>query len=240
MILVAVLPVILRCMKAADPDREGQAGPAASSSMRNSGASFSGISSSSSLLRIPSVLSLWNWKSALLSIILRVPVFAVATVRRGTGVLLAAVLVEALVCAFNAGCYAAVVQALRNRKPMWLTALIITIILPAIGQVIEYEAHRWHQTPHRVIAVIISSILSALSSLFNWYAMSQGTLLVGGERSSFSLDLRRLPGILGQFLLLVPRWLGRRFGDGYGFELSKAKWQHKTSSGGRREDASFH
>jgi len=162
--------------------------------------------------RIGSAVLLWNWKSALLSVILRVPVFAVATVRRGAGVLFAAVLVEAIVCAFNAGCYAAVVQALRNRKPVWLTALIITVVLPVIGQVIEYAVHAWHQTPHRTIAVIISSMLSAVSSLFNWYAMQQGTLLVGGERSSFSLDLRRLPGILGQFLLLGPRWLGRRLG----------------------------
>jgi uncharacterized membrane protein len=141
---------------------------------------------------------------------LRVPVFAAATVRRGPEAFAGAILTEAVVCAFNAGCYAAVVQVVRNRKPVWLVATVITVLLPAIGQVIEYEVHTWHQTPHRVIAVIISSVLSAISSLFNWYAMKQGTLLVGDEQSSFSADLRRLPLLICRFLLLAPRWLGRR------------------------------
>ena len=42
--------------------------------------------------------------------------------------------------------------------------------------------------------------------------LAVGTLLVGGERSSFAADLRRLPALIWRFLLLAPRWLGRRFG----------------------------
>jgi hypothetical protein len=158
------------------------------------------------------IIALWNWKSALLSVMLRVPVFAVATARRGLEAMTAAVVAEALVCAFNAGCYAAVVQAIRNRKPVWLTATVITVILPAIGQVIEFQVHSLRMTPHRVPAVIVSSILSAISSLFNWYAMRQGTLLVGDEKSSLGSDLKRLPLLIGRFLLLGPRWLLRRVG----------------------------
>lgn len=158
------------------------------------------------------VWALWNWKSAILSVMLRVPVFAVAAARNGLEAVAAAVFTEAVVCGFNAGCYAAVVQAIRNRKPVWLTALTITVALPAVGQVIEYQMHVWRGTPHRVIAVIVSSVLSAVSSLFNWYAMKHGTLLVGGEGREFSYDLRRLPLLLGQFLLFGPRWVLRRIG----------------------------
>jgi uncharacterized membrane protein len=158
------------------------------------------------------VLSLWNWKSALLSIMLRVPVFVIATVRRGPEVIAGAVLTEAVVCAFNAGWYAAITQVLRNRKPVWLVATIITVVMPLSGQIVEYAVHAWHQTPHRIAAVIVSSVLGAISSLFNWYAMKQGTLLVGDERSSFVSDLRRFPLLLGRFFLLVPRWIGRRLG----------------------------
>lgn len=154
----------------------------------------------------------WNWKSAVLSIILRVPVFAVVSVRHGIGAVGAAALTEALVCAFNAGFYAAVVQAIRNRKPLWLTAVLIAVGLPALGQVIEYEVHVWRGTPHHTFAVIISSILAALSSLFNWYAMRRGTLLVGSEGNSFSEDVRQIPGLLGRFLLIGPRWVLRRVG----------------------------
>jgi hypothetical protein len=155
---------------------------------------------------------LWNWKSALLSVLLRVPVFAAVAVRKGPEAVAGAAIAEALVCAFNAGCYAALVQHIRNRRPVWLTALVIAAVLPAIGQVIEYEVHAWRGTPHRIFAVIVSSILSAISSLFNWYAMRQGTLLVGSERSSLTSDLKRLPRLLGEFLLLGPRWLLRRIG----------------------------
>jgi len=157
-------------------------------------------------------VTLWNWKSAVLSIMLRVPVFAVAAVRRGPEVFAAAIITESVVCGFNAGCYAAVVQTLRNRKPVWLTALLITIGLPAVGQIIEYQVHTWRATPHRTIAVIVSTGLAALAALFNWYAMQRGTLLAGGEGASFSSDLRQLPLLLGRFLLLGPRWLLRRAG----------------------------
>jgi hypothetical protein len=154
----------------------------------------------------------WNWKSAVLSIILRVPVFAIVAVRHGIGVVGAAALTEAAVCGFNAGFYAAVVQAIRNRKPVWLTALLIAVGLPALGQFIEFEVHAWRGTPHHTFAVIISSILAALSSLFNWYAMRRGTLLVGSEGNSFSEDVRQIPGLLGRFLLIGPRWVLRRVG----------------------------
>ena len=148
----------------------------------------------------------------MLSVLLRVPVFAAVTVQKGLNAVAGAVFAEAAVCAFNAGCYAGIVQYIRNRRPVWLTAMVIAVLLPALGQVIEYEVHTWRGTPHRIFAVIISSILSALSSLFNWYAMRQNTLLVGGERTSLFSDLRRLPVLLGQFLLLAPRWLLHRMG----------------------------
>ena len=123
-----------------------------------------------------------------------------------------AVLAETAICAFYAGFYAAGVQYIRNRRPVWLTAFIIAVVLPAVGQVLEYEVHTWRSTPHRILAVIISSILSVLSSLFNWYVMRQGKFLVGRERSSFVADLRAFPLLLWRFLLLAPRWLISRIG----------------------------
>jgi len=157
-------------------------------------------------------VALWNWKSAVLSVAFRVPVFAAVTMRRGVDAMTAAILAETAVCAVYAGFYAAAVQYIRNRRPVWLTAFTIAVVLPALGQVLEYEVHRWRATPHRILAVIISSILSVLSSLFNWYVMKHGTFLVGRERSSFTDDLRRFPLLLWRFLLLAPRWLMQRMG----------------------------
>jgi len=155
-------------------------------------------------------VALWNWKSAILSVAFRVPVFAIVTMRRGVDAMTGAVLAETLVCAVYAGSYSAVVQYIRDRRPVWLTAFVIGVVLPAVGQVIEYEVHTWRSTPHRIVAVTISSVLSVLSSLFNWYVMRHGTFLVGRERSSFTADLKRFPLLLWRFLLLGPGWLIQR------------------------------
>ncbi len=158
------------------------------------------------------VYLLWNWKSAILSIMLRVPVFAVAAARHGLEAMALATFAEAVVCGFNAGCYAAVVQIVRNRKPVWLTAMIIAVGLPTVGQVIEYKVHAWRGTPHAEVAVIVSTVLAAIASLFNWYAMKRGALLVGGESSSFGNDLRQFPLLLAHFFWLGPRWVLQRVG----------------------------
>jgi hypothetical protein len=62
------------------------------------------------------------------------------------------------------------------------------------------------------LAEIVSVIISGLSALFNWYAMRRGTLLVGGEGDSFGKDLRRLPRLLLNFLIVLPRRVVERIG----------------------------
>lgn len=156
------------------------------------------------------LLLLWNWKAAVFSVMMRAPVFVIVTIKRGPEVIVGAVLTEAVVCALNAGTYSAVVQVLRNRKPVWLVATIVTVVLPVCGQIVEYYVHLWHRTPHTTAAVIVSSVIGAISYLFNWYAMEQGTLLVGSNQTSLVADLKRIPVLLYHFFLLVPRWLGRR------------------------------
>jgi hypothetical protein len=164
-------------------------------------------------VRVWKLLSHWNWKSAVLSVMLRVPVFAIAAMKHGPEAVAGAALTEAAVCAINAGTYSSVLQVLRNRKPVWLVAIIVTVVLPVCGQIIEYFVHVWHKTPHTTAAAIVSSVLGAISYLFNWYAMKQGTLLVGGEQSSLVSDVKRIPVLLYHFFLLVPHWLSRRFGE---------------------------
>jgi len=149
----------------------------------------------------------WNWKAAVLSVSLRAPIFAVAALRSGATLLWTAVVTETAVSVFNAGFYASIVQLLRNRKPLWLTSLLVVVILPALGQTIEFAAHAMNGTPHRRIAFLISCLLSALSALFNWYVMAHGTLLVAEERTPFGRDLRRLPLLIAKFLLIGPQWI---------------------------------
>lgn len=158
------------------------------------------------ILRRPyQLLQLWNWKSALLSIILRGPIFFVAGIRQGWADAVAALLAESIFCALSAGFYGAVVQTLKDAEPRWLTGVFLTVVMPIIFQVLEYLLHWFRGTPHLRIAEIVSLVVSGVSALFNWYAMRRGTLLVGRGSGGFGGDLRRLPLLLFGFLAVLPR-----------------------------------
>lgn len=160
----------------------------------------------SRLLRSPQQLVLlWNWKSALLSMILRGPIFFIAAVQRGWEAAISALLTESVFCVLSAGFYGAVVQILKDAEPEWLTGVFLTVVMPVIFQVLEYLLHWFRGTPHLRIAGIISLLVSALSALFNWYAMRRGTLLVGRGAGGFGGDLRRLPRLLFGFVAVLPR-----------------------------------
>jgi hypothetical protein len=157
------------------------------------------------LFRYPQrAIRLWNWKSAVLSLVLRGPIFLVATVRRGWEAALAALLTESVFCVLSAGFYGAVVQTLRDAQPLWLTLLFITVVMPAAFQLLEYGLHRLRGTPHLIPAEIVSLIVSGISALFNWYAMQRGTLLVGGEGRAFGKDVQSLPRLIFSFIVLLP------------------------------------
>jgi len=158
-----------------------------------------------------------------LSLILRGPIFLTATIRRGWRAALAALLTESVFCLISAGFYGAVVQVLRDAEPRWMTGLFLTVVIPALFQVLEYLLHWFRGTPHLVISEAVSVIVSALSALFNWYAMRRGTLLVGKEGRSFGGDISRLPGLIFGFLAVLPRKLAAQLAGGASNSGRKSK-----------------
>ena len=155
--------------------------------------------------RPQNLLRLWNWKSALLSVILRGPIFLVAAIRQGWTGVLGALFTESAFCALSAGMYGAIVQSLMDGEPQWLTGFLLAVLIPGLFQGIEYLLHWLRGTPHLRIAELVSLIISGVSALFNWYAMRRGTLLVGEEGASFGSDLGRLPRLIFGFLVVLPR-----------------------------------
>jgi len=156
------------------------------------------------------LLQLWNWKAAVLSVILRVPIFLTASLRGGFAAIVSAVLTESAFCAAAAGFYGSIVQLFRLAQPQWLSLLLITVILPALFQGLEYVLHLMRGTPHLRLAELVSIFVSGTSALFNWYIMRRDTLLVGREGGRFADDLARLPGLLLSFVTALPRrWLER-------------------------------
>jgi len=142
-------------------------------------------------------------------------------------------LAESAYCAGTAGFYGAFVQAIRNARPTWATALVLTLFLPAVMQAVEYLVH-WLRGTHHLHAVLIGSVaVSALSSLFNWFAMKRGTLLVGKEGKSFQRDLQRLPLLAMSFVISGPRWLwrkGRKLG-------ARSLWTEENASTDRPRES---
>jgi hypothetical protein len=59
-------------------------------------------------------------------------------------------------------------------------------------------------------SIIASMILTAFSTLFNFYVMRRGALIVGSGRGSLGMDLLRLPRLAVDFVTWFPRYLIRR------------------------------
>ncbi|SEG53491.1 hypothetical protein SAMN05421819_3359 [Bryocella elongata] len=163
------------------------------------------------LIRRPQTLfSVWNWKSALLSITLRGPIFFGAALSKGFGAAFGALLAETLICALGVGLYNALVQTLRRAEPLWATGVLLSLVFPGCVQAIEYTIHRLRGTPHLRTAAIISLCVSGISTLFNWYAMRNGALMVGPDSSGLLSDLRHLPRLILGFVIAPFRFALRR------------------------------
>lgn len=147
----------------------------------------------------------WNWKSALWSALWRGAIFLAVNHRAGWQAASAAVVAEAAYRAFVSGVHGAFAQALRHATPAWLSAAVVVILLPAALQVLEWLIHWAGGTPHLAASILLSSAFTAVSSLFNWYAMRRGVMLVGDEGRSLDADVRAFPRIVAGFV-----WEGAR------------------------------
>lgn len=145
-----------------------------------------------------------------MSALYRAPIFFLTSSRAGWRAAVSAMFVETAFRAITSGFYGAVTQALRRLQPAWLAIAIILVIAPAAVQLLEYAVHLVRGTPNVRTGVLISSALTGIASLFNWYAMRQGTMLTGEEAQPFATDLKRLPRIVFDFLAAIPMALFRR------------------------------
>jgi hypothetical protein len=164
------------------------------------------------ILRHPtSLLSTWNWKAAAVSAIIRALMFLLINLRSGHASAEKAMLVEAVYATFAAGLLGSITQHLRHTVPRATTALIVWAGLPALLLIVQYFVHRATGTPRLRTSLIASFVFAAFATGFNWFAMQRGAMLTGGEASSTISDLRRLPIVLADFLLVLPRAALRAF-----------------------------
>ena len=156
------------------------------------------------------LLERWNWKSAVMSSGLRAVLFFCVNLTAGFPAARAAFLTELMFRGITSGFYGALTEAFRDVEPPWAAAVTVMVLLPIANHSIEFGVHWMRGTQKLGASILASMIFTAFSSLFNWYAMRRGALIVGSGRSSLLADLARMPRLVLEFLSFVPKFFAPR------------------------------
>lgn len=164
------------------------------------------------LARHPRTLLLapWNWKAAASSALIRGAIFLAANLRAGGHRALRAMFLEAVFAIFASGVMGAMTQRLRSTRPFLATAAFVWLAMPAAMLAIEALLHHSFGTPHLRAGLTVSFVMASVSSGFGWFAQRRGVLLAGPGQGSALADLRAMPALMIEFVIIVPRVLLRR------------------------------
>jgi hypothetical protein len=155
------------------------------------------------------LLARWNWKSALLSALFRAGIFFFANLAAGLPAAMAAMSTELIFRGITSGFYGALTEGFSDAEPAWAAGLAAMVVLPLTGHSMELAVHWLRGTRNLAPSLTASVVFTALSTLFNLYAMKRGALIVGAGCESLVEDLQRMPRLVRDFILLAPRWMLR-------------------------------
>jgi hypothetical protein len=155
----------------------------------------------------------WNWKSAVLSAMLRAPIFFWAYLyqKHGVAVATGAMLTQAFFRVVFGGVNGSIIQAFRKVQPAWHAVFTIPLVLAAFSHTIEFVVSAAYDaatgTHGKGKAIMVSVIISIISAIFNLFAMRRGALLVKDESGQpFWRDLIRMPWIAFEFISFPLIW----------------------------------
>ena len=146
----------------------------------------------------------WNWKSAVFSSLIRAGIFFACTLRAGWSAAIGAMIAEFTYRAITAGFYGALTQAFRKARPVWTANIAAMVLLPLASHSLEICVHLARGTPKLLSSVIASACFTAVSTLFNLYAMRRGALIVGEGACSMTADLCQVPRLIAGFVVWGP------------------------------------
>lgn len=159
----------------------------------------------------------WNWKSAVLSAILRSPIFftSYALQKSGLGIAFGAMAAQFAFRTFSGGFSGSIIQSFSKVEPPWHAVLTIPLILAAFSHMAEYVVQTVFDSYTGVNgkrkAIAFSIFISIVSAVFNLFAMRRGVLLVKDEsRHSIWRDLTRMPWVAFEFISFPIVWTRRR------------------------------
>ena len=94
-------------------------------------------------------------------------------------------------------------------EPEWEAAAGAMVLLPVLSHSLEFLVHWLRHTPHLKASIISSMSFTVISTLFNFYAMRRGTMVVGKNSPSLAADMRAMPRVIAGFLSVLPLWAWR-------------------------------
>jgi hypothetical protein len=141
----------------------------------------------------------WNWKSAVLSSLFRANIFFTANLTAGRKAAVAAAITELIFRLSTSGFYGALTQSFRRVQPAWVGAAAAAALLPVVSHSIELLVHWLRGTVNLKTSIAASICFTAISTVFNWYVMRRGALVVGEGEASIWSDLARMPMLLAEF-----------------------------------------
>ena len=117
------------------------------------------------------LIARWNWKSALMSAVIRGVLFFAATLRSGFDAATAAFAIEFAFRAVTSGFFSSVTQAFRRATPDWAATLVVVAGLPLVAHVLEYLVHWLGGTERLGRAMVASVAFTVVSAAFTLYVM---------------------------------------------------------------------
>lgn len=153
----------------------------------------------------------WHWKAALLSGIMRGSIYFFTHITLGWRAALSAFSLEFLFRTINAGITSSVGQVLRLARPKSLVNLIVMVMFPIYGHIVEYTLHTINGDQNVNRSIVITMTFSAVSALFNLFVMRRGAMLVKDKDQQPLLhDLKKMPLIMIEFVSYPFVWVYRR------------------------------
>lgn len=167
----------------------------------------------SNILRNPAqFIRYWNYKGAILSGILRAPIFLITYLvgRESIKLALGAAFLQFVFRFLFAGVSGALIQSFRRVEPAWKALFTILLVVPLISHVFEFIiqfsfAYATATSDHTDEAIVRSICASIISALFTLFIMRRNVMIVGeAESKSFTSDLARLPIMIFRFIAFIP------------------------------------
>ena len=167
----------------------------------------------------------WNWKAAIISSVLRAPIFfgAYLAQKQGLKMAFAAMSLQFVFRAVTGGTNGAIIQSFSKIEPAWHAVVTIPIVLTVFMHIGEWflqaRFDSYYGTNGKTTAVLISILGSVISAVFNLFAMRRGILLVKDEsQQSFWRDIKQMPWIVFELVSYPLVWSMKRSKRRNGFD----------------------